>query len=198
MNNLSDRRSVGSRRRGETRERLLDAGLDLFARQGYAGTPITDIERAVGLTPGTGSFHRHFRSKEALLAAVVDREIGRNMAAIAEQRRELAALGGDGHEQLERSYSATLTDIERFDRLFRLMMTEGDRVPELRTALADALGLADADATWADEPTTLVAVAALAGYHYLSILQGREFEGVERERFVAMVASVASRPPHTR
>ena len=46
------------------------AAAELFARQGYHKTTITDIAQAVTLTSGA-VFH-HFQSKEALLEAVVD------------------------------------------------------------------------------------------------------------------------------
>src|SRR5262245_65363759 len=54
-----------------TRERILDAALDLFIERGVDGTTVSDIERAVGLAAGTGSFYRHFRSKDDVLVASV-------------------------------------------------------------------------------------------------------------------------------
>jgi AcrR family transcriptional regulator len=59
------------RRRTGTRDRLLEAALGIFAKQGYAGTTVSELERAVGLTPGSGALYRHFDSKEALLLAAV-------------------------------------------------------------------------------------------------------------------------------
>src|SRR5579875_2990522 len=54
------------------RERLLDAAVRVFARQGYAGTKILDIVREAGLS--TGAVYGRFRSKEDLLReAVVSR-----------------------------------------------------------------------------------------------------------------------------
>jgi len=58
-----------------TRERIMEAALQLFAEQGVAATPITAIEAAAGLSPGSGSFYRHFKDKGQLLSAVVQREI---------------------------------------------------------------------------------------------------------------------------
>ncbi|MGD8530041.1 MAG: TetR/AcrR family transcriptional regulator [Syntrophobacterales bacterium] len=54
-----------------THKKILMAATELFARQGYHKTTITDIAQAVTLTSGA-VFH-HFPSKEALLEAVVDR-----------------------------------------------------------------------------------------------------------------------------
>ena len=53
-----------------THKKILVAATELFARQGYHKTTITDIAQGVNLTSGA-VFH-HFPSKEALLEAVVD------------------------------------------------------------------------------------------------------------------------------
>ena len=53
-----------------THKKIIMAATELFARQGYHKTTITDIAQAVNLTSGA-VFH-HFPSKEALLDAVVD------------------------------------------------------------------------------------------------------------------------------
>lgn len=53
-----------------THKKILMAAAELFARQGFHKTTITDIAQAVNLTSGA-VFH-HFPSKEALLEAVVD------------------------------------------------------------------------------------------------------------------------------
>jgi AcrR family transcriptional regulator len=54
-----------SSRTRRTRARLLAAGLDLFARQGYDATTVAQIAGAVGVTEMT--FYRHFGSKDQLL-----------------------------------------------------------------------------------------------------------------------------------
>jgi AcrR family transcriptional regulator len=53
----------------------MDVALKLFVAQGVAATPVTAIEAAAGLSAGSGSFYRHFKDRNALLAAVVDREL---------------------------------------------------------------------------------------------------------------------------
>jgi AcrR family transcriptional regulator len=51
--------------------RLLDAGLDVMRRCGTASRPrVADIVAAAGLS--NDAFYRHFRSKDALVAALVD------------------------------------------------------------------------------------------------------------------------------
>jgi AcrR family transcriptional regulator len=53
-----------------THKKILMSATELFARQGYHKTTITDIAQAVAMTSGA-VFH-HFPSKEALLEEVVD------------------------------------------------------------------------------------------------------------------------------
>ena len=48
-----------------TRERLIDAAIEVFAAQGYEGTRLQDVARAAGLT--TGAVYSNFRDKAELL-----------------------------------------------------------------------------------------------------------------------------------
>jgi AcrR family transcriptional regulator len=60
-------------RRAERRDRLLDAGLELFGTRGYAQTTIELICTTAGLNPRY--FYQEFESREELLGAVYDRHI---------------------------------------------------------------------------------------------------------------------------
>src|ERR1700756_4668874 len=51
----------------ETRERLLLAAADVFARRGYDGTRVADIAAAAEVSPG--ALYAHFGSKAELLGA---------------------------------------------------------------------------------------------------------------------------------
>ena len=55
-------------RRGETRQRILDAAGDLFRAHGVDGVGVDAVMRQAGLTHG--GFYAHFASKEALVAEV--------------------------------------------------------------------------------------------------------------------------------
>ncbi|HEY8154037.1 MAG TPA: helix-turn-helix domain-containing protein [Myxococcota bacterium] len=54
-----------------SRERILDAALQLFSERGYAATPVHEIARQAGIEKA--ALYWHFGSKEGLLAAVLDR-----------------------------------------------------------------------------------------------------------------------------
>lgn len=60
-------------RRAERRERLLDAGLELFGTRGYAQTSIEALCAATRLNPRY--FYESFPTREALLQAVYDRHM---------------------------------------------------------------------------------------------------------------------------
>jgi len=176
--------------RKTTRERILEAALDLFVEVGFGGTTISEVERRVGLAAGTGSFYRHFSSKEALLRAAVDREVERCMA---ETQREQAAMPAvdDPRAQFVGVAERILRDMRRFDRLLRLMLTEGDRVPEVRESIATALRGAGA-VSWAEDPSTLVGVAALLGYHLMESLGAGSVPEVGQDQFIDALATVAA------
>lgn len=59
----------------DPREILLDASLDLIARQGVAATSSADIAARAGVTPAM--VHYYFRNRELLLDAVVRERIAR-------------------------------------------------------------------------------------------------------------------------
>lgn len=164
--------------------------LDLFAEEGFTGTTITAVERAVGLAAGTGSLYRHFKSKEELLHAAVDHEIGRILAAAEAERAALPQLE-DAEARAVQAYEQAMRDIARFDRLFRLLLTEGERLPELRATMSRALTpTRGGGSSWIDDPTVVVVIAALGGYHYLSLMQGRPFEGMAEGEFIRALAEL--------
>ena len=54
-----------------TAERILDAAEDLFAEKGYSATSLGDVADRVGIR--SPSLYNHFRNKEALYGAVLER-----------------------------------------------------------------------------------------------------------------------------
>lgn len=53
-----------------TRQKIIDAAVDVFADAGYLETDIKAITRAADLTPG--AFYYHFTSKEELVAVIIE------------------------------------------------------------------------------------------------------------------------------
>jgi AcrR family transcriptional regulator len=178
----------------DTRERIMDRALELFARQGVAGTTVVEIEEAAGLSPGSGSFYRHFENKEAVLVAVIEREVARAAAA-----RE-ARIGDP--ERLEVTYRRTLDELVRLQPLIEIAAREGRQRPgvlePLQRVLAEdgaqaesaflAERMAQGEVAEADaDAVAAVAMLALVGHHLAEHFFGAPI-GADRERFVETLA----------
>ncbi len=69
-----------------TADRILDAAEDLFAEKGYSATSLGDVADRVGIR--SPSLYNHFRNKEALYQAVLDRLLAAFSAPLAELAKE--------------------------------------------------------------------------------------------------------------
>lgn len=66
--------------RGDTRARILDIALRLFAERGYAGASIRDIAEELEVTKA--AVHYHFPSKELIAQALLEPFVGRFTALV--------------------------------------------------------------------------------------------------------------------
>ena len=83
-----ERKPILSRRerhRAETRARILQAALSLFARQGFAATRVEQITEAADV--GKGTFFNYFPTKEHVLAGFAGRQIGKIQGALEKARQ---------------------------------------------------------------------------------------------------------------
>jgi AcrR family transcriptional regulator len=104
--------------RPATRERILGAALDVFARKGYHKALVDDIVRASGTSKG--AVYHHFPAKEALFLALVDDFAQRLATAVA------AAIG-EGQGALAKVEGALLAALATFAEnapLARLILLE--------------------------------------------------------------------------
>ena len=56
---------------GDTKERILETALELFAHSGYLGTSMSDIAGELGITKG--ALYKHYTSKQEILDCIVER-----------------------------------------------------------------------------------------------------------------------------
>lgn len=139
-----------------TAERILDAAEDLFAEKGYSATSLGDVADRVGIR--SPSLYNHFKNKEALYEAVLERllrdfsapleELGKEpvtyervfewLETIVRQHHanpnlarllQHAALSGGPHTN------------ELIDRLFRPMFQSGARIEGATIPLFEDSGL---------------------------------------------------------
>jgi AcrR family transcriptional regulator len=166
----------------DARSRVLRAAARCFADKGYAGTTIADIEAAAGLTVGAGGTYRHFRSKRAILEAVID-------ATVAVPDDEVAPPGDDieaiAHEMLDymrpQLIKIFLRDLDDFPehrrRINDRMINTSYRVVAAKIAAANP----DVDA----EAAAAVLLGSLHNFRFNEVLIGPEANGVDRKRFIA-------------
>ena len=82
-----------------TKERILEAALELFSQKGFAGTNIRELSASLGLVKS--GIYKHFESKEAVWNALLDRMIAyygerfgspENLPPVPESSEELIRL----------------------------------------------------------------------------------------------------------
>jgi AcrR family transcriptional regulator len=124
--------AVGRPKRGEraepSREHLLGAAIDCFARFGYQGTSIDRIARHAGVTKG--AFYYHFRDKEELLFEAVSARVGEFEQSVLAD----VGPGDDTMAALTRVidacfFTATVSNHRRF--IMTLMIEALDTNPQL-------------------------------------------------------------------
>jgi AcrR family transcriptional regulator len=120
-----------------TRERIVDEAMHLFSQHGYTATSIAKIEAAAGLTPGAGGIYHHFASKEAVLAAGIDRQLAR-LGALREIRHVLGSLG-DLRAELTLTARYVLAELDSESELLRILASDARNRPQLLTAAVEEL-----------------------------------------------------------
>lgn len=134
-----------------TRDRIVDEAMRLFGERGYSGTTIASIEAAAGLTPGAGGLYHHFTSKDAVLAAGVERQLAR-LAALRDIRNALGPVG-DLTAELTLTARYILAELDSESELLRILSSEARNRPELLTRAIEQLVNATFDgfASWIAE-----------------------------------------------
>jgi AcrR family transcriptional regulator len=151
-------RSLRERKKDETRERLIQAGIELFTQQGYENTSVEEIaERAVY---SRATFFRYFASKEDVVFDTIAQEvttIGQSLEADDAQERPLEvvrrwitqsmlALSAEASDEVSSLQAARTALIFREPALRR-------RLLELRSHTDDAIAAYLAKVWGMGEPT---------------------------------------------
>ncbi|HKE10397.1 MAG TPA: TetR/AcrR family transcriptional regulator [Myxococcota bacterium] len=105
---------------GERRAQILRAAMDCFAARGFRGTTTRDIATRVGITEA--ALYRHFPSKEALYAAIVEEKMAAPewMEVVAE-----AAAAGDDRGVFAGLAHALLASAEDDPSFLRILLYTG-------------------------------------------------------------------------
>lgn len=187
-----------------TPERIVAAGLALFSDRGFNGTTVGELEAAAGLTPRAGALYKHFPSKEAVLEAAFERHVAEvealhsaiELMPLGDLRAELTLLARFGMQTLVRERA-----------LRRIVLTEGDRIPDLKrryrerivdrsyeeTAafIRQKIATGDFSARTDVDAIAALMVGALLGFTLEYDVFGRHPLGVEEDRFIAAIVGSA-------
>lgn len=115
---------------GETKERILETALELFAQSGYLGTSMSDIAARLGITKA--ALYKHYAGKQEILDRIVQRMNELDAARSAAYEMPGAAPEGFAQAYLNtpldriRAYSTAQFDHwtrEPFSANFRKMLT---------------------------------------------------------------------------
>lgn len=158
-----------------------------FGEKGYAATTIADIERAAGLKPGAGGTYRHFKSKQAILEAVID-------AIVEVPDDDIAPPDTD----LEASAHASLQYMT--EGMTRMFFRDLDDFPEQRERIHErnvsgpyrivAERIRAHNPSVDAEALAAVLLGSLIYFRVIEVLIGEGRNGVDADRFVKMWARV--------
>lgn len=173
-------------RRGNTRQRIQDVALALFAEQGYEKTSLREIAERLGVTKA--ALYYHFKSKEEIIVSLFE-DLTRPLDELVEWGRQQPPTL-ETKQEIIRRYSAALAAAAP---LFRFMQENQATVRELRigdTFRQRMMGLRniliDPDARLADQVRSVSALFTLhAG---MFVLQDIESDPEKRREAVMEVA----------
>ena len=126
-------------RKEDTKQRILDKALELFAAYGYDSVSVGDIAKAVGIK--APSLYNHFPSKQAIFDAIVESTAAQYEADtdridihVQDSAQDIPAFTGISEdflfEKVRQIFEYSLHD-ESISRFRRMMTIEQFRSPEL-------------------------------------------------------------------
>lgn len=111
----------------DTRRDILDAALELFAEQGFSGTSMRQIARAVGVRES--ALYHHFESKEALFNGLMEAFVP-NVGEFFDQL-DVNVIAQVGVPVMLRTFAHNILEewaTPRQRKWVRIVMTEGPRL----------------------------------------------------------------------
>jgi AcrR family transcriptional regulator len=132
-----------SQRQAERRERLLEAGLELFGTAGYARTSVRAVSTAASLN--SRYFYESFSSREDLLYAIYQRIVTDIFTKAAEAAGGQTTIEGQARATLRAAWT-TVTEDRRKARIVAVeVVGVSERLERLRHETRQALAQLTAD-----------------------------------------------------
>lgn len=182
----------------------MDAALRLIADNGYRGTSVGAIEQAAGLAPRSGALYQHFKGKDDVLEAAIQRELAAmdGLGSVLD-----TPTAGDLRAELTALARWNLDSLDRRTRLAQIVRQDAHRLP---TALLDELytrlvarpyeqvvgwlaarfvagGVSPPDL----HPLVLIMIEPMVSYRFMRETFGRTPDAIDDERFIVAWVDVA-------
>lgn len=121
--------------RGNTKQEILDAALDLFSVKGFEATSLSMLAEAVGIRKA--SLYSHFENKQAILDALVDQVLTqyREHSIFSRAGREAPALTPDAAAQMVQGQIRYILHDPTISRARKMLVIEQFQNPELAKLL---------------------------------------------------------------
>jgi AcrR family transcriptional regulator len=130
-------------RQAERRQRLLDAGLELFGTVGYASTSVRTVSTAASLN--SRYFYESFSSREDLLYGVYQRIVGDIFTSASEAVAREATIEGQARAGLLAAWDVVTQDRRKARIIAVEVVGVSDRLERLRHDTRQALAQFTAD-----------------------------------------------------
>jgi len=121
-------------RRAARQEQVLDAAVELVRRRGFHGASMAELAKTAGMS--VGHIYHYFENKEAIIAAIVARDLERVMDIL----EGFQARGGDLYDDMIDEVDRGYDDTRRVEEtaLFLEIYAEAARNPKVAKMMNDA------------------------------------------------------------
>ncbi len=116
-----------------TREKILEASIDLISRKGFDAVSVREIAREVGIRES--SIYNHFKSKDEILDTIIDyfiRELTRGSQPAMDSDEQLLALGPKKFMQYGSRAYMQYINTPRIGKIWRIISIEVYRNERIR------------------------------------------------------------------
>lgn len=168
----------------DARSRITAAALRCFARHGFAGTSLADIESEAGFSVGAGSTYRYFPSKQAMLEAAVADALQRSDELSAADPASLEDAGRLALRSMDEIQDLTRIVLRDLDRFPGLLMPVIDRLLEGPIRAVGAHMSAAAPGIDGEAMATLL-IGALVNVKVIEALGGQRPVAIDEERLLS-------------
>src|SRR5215471_8705337 len=123
---------ISAEAKAETRQRIIEAALDLFGRDGWESTTTRQIAAAAEIA--TGTLFNYFESKEAIVASLM-------LEALRTAQHEFRKRRSLGDSLEEELFSLIWTGFRRLRRFRKILPEAAETIfSPLRRSAPDSLG----------------------------------------------------------